>query len=367
MKLSQTIQTSDGVLVPAGVNLEFSGGKAKYQGHPIERKLVPLEAIVGAKGPFLRACCATVINDCRRFQSDVRTTNYQDWAHCIVDGDNIIVYVWDTRQVIDVIPGLHAGAAGGPITRTRKLVNKQTGEQTTKTEVLGHNKWGWAKSFYEMLMLPQYHRLDNGLPLTTDNKDWQAAIANVNKQAAKAQAAYESFDESKRAEYAEQGLALADGSYPITDVDDLLNAIQAYGRAKDKELVKQHIIKRATELNAVDKLPESWTGTELFLGTNGNGVFIFRYAEIESWFRKCKLPKAEPWMHIAITTVTKNDYGAVVYIWDTRKVVAECKLDEKLAKDVIDAGIRTRSGAIDNGRKLVGGGNYAALANRIFR
>lgn len=305
MKLSQTIQTSDGVLVPAGVKLEFSGGKAKYQNHPIERRLVPLQAIVGAKGPFLRACCATVINDCRRFQSEVRKTNYADWAHCIVDGDNIIVYIWDTRQVIDVIPGLHAGANGGPVMRHRNLVSKQTGERLEQHDIIGHNRWGWAKSFYEMLMLPQYHRLDNGLPLVTDRDEWQVAIANINKQAQKAQAAYESCN------------------VPVA-------------------------------------------ATETFFGSNGNGVFVFKYTEVASWFRNLSMPKAEPWMHLGIVTLGKK-YAAVVWIWDTRKVLGECELDEATAKKILDNAIRMRCGAIDSNQKLKGGGEFAALANRVMR
>lgn len=193
MQLNHTIVTSDGVLVPAGVRLKFSGGIAKYKGHPIERKLVPLAVIDGAKGPFMRACCATVINDCRRFQSDVRHTDFKDWAHCIVYGDNIIVYIWDTREVIDVIPGLHSGAPGGPVYQTKNLKNVKTGEHVKDTKVIANNRWGWSKSFYEMLMIPAYHRLDNGLPLVTHNKDWEAAIAPINEQAIKAQAAYESI------------------------------------------------------------------------------------------------------------------------------------------------------------------------------
>lgn len=67
------------------------------------------------------------------------------------------------------------------------------------------------------------------------------------------------FSEERRMELAEEGMALPDGSYPIVNRGDLENAIQAYGRAKDKEAAKRHIMKRARELDAEDMIPENWT------------------------------------------------------------------------------------------------------------
>ena len=68
------------------------------------------------------------------------------------------------------------------------------------------------------------------------------------------------YSDQQREEMAGEGMALPDGSYPIKDVADLRNAIQAYGRAKDKEKAKRHIIKRARQLNREDLLPEEWMG-----------------------------------------------------------------------------------------------------------
>jgi len=61
---------------------------------------------------------------------------------------------------------------------------------------------------------------------------------------------------------AEKGEALPDGSYPIRNKADLKRAIQAYGRAKDKEKTKKFIIKRAKEPEAVDMLPKEWLEDE---------------------------------------------------------------------------------------------------------
>lgn len=66
------------------------------------------------------------------------------------------------------------------------------------------------------------------------------------------------FTQERRMKLAKDGLALPDGSYPIVTVGDLKNAIQAYGRAKDKQAAKQHIMKRAKSLNAMDLIPEEW-------------------------------------------------------------------------------------------------------------
>lgn len=61
-----------------------------------------------------------------------------------------------------------------------------------------------------------------------------------------------------REKAADEGEALPDGSFPIRNKADLGKAVQAFGRAKDKDRAKRHIIKRARALNAVDMLPEAW-------------------------------------------------------------------------------------------------------------
>lgn len=64
--------------------------------------------------------------------------------------------------------------------------------------------------------------------------------------------------QSARDKAAAEGHALPDGSYPINTVADLRNAIQAFGRAKNPEKVKAHIIKRARALGRSDLIPDSW-------------------------------------------------------------------------------------------------------------
>jgi hypothetical protein len=66
------------------------------------------------------------------------------------------------------------------------------------------------------------------------------------------------LDTEERRKLAEQGKALPDGSFPIRNREDLKDAIQSYGRAKDKDEAKRWIKKRARELNAANELPEEW-------------------------------------------------------------------------------------------------------------
>jgi hypothetical protein len=71
-------------------------------------------------------------------------------------------------------------------------------------------------------------------------------------------AAFRNYTTSARKRLADKGEALPDGSYPIATVSDLKNAVSAYGRAKDKDLVRRHIRRRARALGRTDLLPQSW-------------------------------------------------------------------------------------------------------------
>ena len=67
------------------------------------------------------------------------------------------------------------------------------------------------------------------------------------------------FTDAERAEAADAGQAMPDGSYPIKTVKDLKNAIQSYGRAKDPAKVKSHIMARAKALGKESMIPENWS------------------------------------------------------------------------------------------------------------
>ena len=88
--------------------------------------------------------------------------------------------------------------------------------------------------------------------------EWTADEAEEIEAEAAEIALKRAYSEESRMELAKRGMAMEDGSYPIKDVADLRNAIRAYGRAKDPEATKAHIIKRAMALGAEDLIPENW-------------------------------------------------------------------------------------------------------------
>lgn len=71
---------------------------------------------------------------------------------------------------------------------------------------------------------------------------------------------FRTFTPQKRESLAKQGYALKDGSYPIVTVQDLKNAIKAYGRSRnaDHAKVKKHIIKHAKRLGHPELVPVAW-------------------------------------------------------------------------------------------------------------
>lgn len=66
------------------------------------------------------------------------------------------------------------------------------------------------------------------------------------------------FSDKQREKLAGKKQAMPGGGYPIRNVSDLKNAIQAIGRAKDPAATKAWIIKRAKALGAEDLIPEGW-------------------------------------------------------------------------------------------------------------
>lgn len=98
------------------------------------------------------------------------------------------------------------------------------------------------------------------------------------------------YSEEARTGMAEEGIAMEDGSFPIKTVADLKNAIRAYGRAKNKEKAKAHIIKRARALMEEGLIPEAWmadlgksldTEIEMELKVDTDPEFIANLMEFE--------------------------------------------------------------------------------------
>jgi hypothetical protein len=68
------------------------------------------------------------------------------------------------------------------------------------------------------------------------------------------------FSAEQRRQLASKGQALPDGSFPIRNVSDLRNAIQAYGRTNPSKRAKVRawIKKRARALGHSELIPEEW-------------------------------------------------------------------------------------------------------------
>lgn len=66
------------------------------------------------------------------------------------------------------------------------------------------------------------------------------------------------YTQAERDKYAQSGVAMPDGSYPIPDRGALRDAIDDFGRGGAKPSVKAHIIKRAKALGASDMIPPNW-------------------------------------------------------------------------------------------------------------
>lgn len=66
------------------------------------------------------------------------------------------------------------------------------------------------------------------------------------------------FTAEQRQASEDKGHAMPGGGFPIENVSDLKNAIQAIGRAKDPAAAKAHIKTRARALGQTDLIPDTW-------------------------------------------------------------------------------------------------------------
>ena len=66
------------------------------------------------------------------------------------------------------------------------------------------------------------------------------------------------FSPKRREDLAKQKKAMPHGGFPIENAAQLKDAIQAFGRAKDKPAAKAHIIRRAKALGLEKLIPDEW-------------------------------------------------------------------------------------------------------------
>lgn len=80
------------------------------------------------------------------------------------------------------------------------------------------------------------------------------------------------FNQMQRRRLSAKRQAMPDGGFPIRNVSDLKNAIQAFGRAKNKPAVKAWIKKRARELGATNLLPDNWRTSDTLVHYGVKGM-----------------------------------------------------------------------------------------------
>lgn len=88
---------------------------------------------------------------------------------------------------------------------------------------------------------------------------------------------------AQRDALAKRGLALPDGSFPITNRTDLAKAVRAVGRAKNRAAAKRHIVKRARALHSTDLLPDSYKPlTSATVTPDESGLWVAQVRELLS-------------------------------------------------------------------------------------
>ncbi len=68
------------------------------------------------------------------------------------------------------------------------------------------------------------------------------------------------YSQEERDNMAKTGEAMADGSFPIKDKEDLENAVKLVHMSDHPDKAKEHVKKRAKALGATDSLPADWVG-----------------------------------------------------------------------------------------------------------
>lgn len=90
-------------------------------------------------------------------------------------------------------------------------------------------------------------------------------LAEGETEIAGGQVQLKDYPISDRKKMARKGEALPDLSFPIKDVQDVKNAVQAHGRSKKgpkRKMVKAHIVKRAKAIGATQHVPNEWMADE---------------------------------------------------------------------------------------------------------
>jgi len=236
-------QGMPGLLDVEGMTLDMFGGKVLYSGYSDEMELFIVDVLAkDGRAVEVLADGATgeIINFHRLNASDMGTA----FGEKSLDQEEAIRIV-DIKTAEDIaLDLLHTEfkTAGSVVMADSDIVD---GYDAYVFEVDGLN----GKSYDVFVGV-------DGTGIRIDEYEADE-VEEIEAEAAEI-ALKRAYDEDARSAMSESGEALPDGSYPIKDEADLRNAIQAFGRAKDKDAAKKHIMKRAMDLGLEDLIPESW-------------------------------------------------------------------------------------------------------------
>ncbi len=223
------------------------------------------------------------------------------------------VELLDTSYNRDLLPGLRAGLYGASFRFQvmREDINKTPGESASNPRGIPERTVREAQvAEYGPVTFPAYKDSTAGVRSITDTiwdvdaLAYAGAIILDDERMSQARIFVtrdivedqdedeerKDFSTDKRKQLAKSGAALPDGSFPIVTVQDLQNAISAFGRASDKAAAKAHIIKRAKALGRTDLIPDDWKSQSNSEDPDG----IVRAEDVDSDLQDAPPDDAEP-------------------------------------------------------------------------
>jgi hypothetical protein len=186
---------------------------------------------------------------------------------------------------LELVAVCQVNVPGFPIARARVASGQVMALVAAGANVLAQMKYDPIAELNSKIdALEAVYKQDQVDVLTKTASEITARIASAKAEAdASSEYMIQMFDDNpesemavvtrrERQKLAEEGKALKDGSFPIRNVTDLKNAIQAYGRAKagKRGLVQKHIMKRAKALGKEGLVPQKWSAASLDVETFKN-------------------------------------------------------------------------------------------------
>ena len=98
---------------------------------------------------------------------------------------------------------------------------------------------------------PDYSNIEEVSKMSSEETVWKGFLDPFDLVKRK-------FTAEQRRRMSEEGHAMPDGSYPIGNKTDLMNAIRSWGRGGSDPKVKEHIKRRAKAMGLSDMIPENW-------------------------------------------------------------------------------------------------------------